>query len=179
MTTPRVLVVDDDDGVNLFLYRVVEDTFSKNVNPPRDKPQPRRPPLSLNLYYLLTGYAKKSNGAGQDDVTAHQLFGNAMAILHEYPVLNDIHDGDFDADVSTQFAPELHDAKVVEHGRGRSIISQCFKPRERFVVTFQVELRQRGEKLRTAGERRFGRHWLHRFQRLRMIALLLVYIPQG
>ena len=76
-------------------------------------------------------------------------------------------------------APKLHDAKVVEHGRGRSIISQCFKPRERFVVTFQVELRQRGEKLRAAGEGRIGRHWLHRFQRLRMIALLLVYIPQG
>jgi len=116
-STPKVTTlppdddrVDDDDGVNLFLYRVVEDAFSKNVNPPRDKPRPRRPPLSLNLYYLLTGYAKKSNGAGQDDVTAHQLLGNAMAILHEHPVLNDVHDGDFDADVPTQFAPELHDA---------------------------------------------------------------------
>jgi hypothetical protein len=104
--------VDDNDGVNLFLYRVAEDPHLKNANWPGDKSHDamRRPALSLNLYYLLTGYAKKQNGAGHDDVTAHQLLGNAMAILHEYPVLNDIHDADFDADVTTQFPQELRDS---------------------------------------------------------------------
>ncbi len=118
-TTPKVTTlppdddrVDDNDGVNLFLYRVTEDPFTKNTDWRGDKSNPaaRRPPLSLNLYYLLTSYAKKANGAAQDDITAHQLLGNAMAILNEFPVLNDIHDGDFDADLDTQFAQELRDS---------------------------------------------------------------------
>lgn len=118
-STPKVTTlppdddrVDDNDGVNLFLYRVVEDPHLKNANWPGDKSNgpARRPALSLNLYYLLTGYAKKQNSAAWDDVTAHQLLGNAMAILHEYPVLNDIHDADFDADVNTQFPQELRES---------------------------------------------------------------------
>ena len=104
--------VDDNDGVNLFLYRVSTDPYNKNMNWRGDKSNPgtRRPALSLNLYYMLTGYAKKSNGAAQDDVTAHQILGNAMAILHEHPVLNEIHDADFDADVDSQFAQELRNS---------------------------------------------------------------------
>ena len=118
-TTPKVTAVspdddrvDDDDGVNLFLYRVSEDPFTKNMDWRGDKSNPgvRRSALSLNLNYLLTGYAKKSNGTAQDDITSHQLLGNAMAILNEHPVLNDIHDGDFDADLDTQFPKELRDS---------------------------------------------------------------------
>jgi hypothetical protein len=118
-STPKVTTlppdddrVDDNDGVNLFLYRVSEDPYSRNSNWRGDKSSPaiRWPALSLNLYYLLTGYAKKSNGATQDDITAHQLLGNAMAILHEHPVLNEIHDADFDADLNTQFPQELRDS---------------------------------------------------------------------
>ncbi len=105
--------VDDDDGVNLFLYRVAEDPFNKNMDWRGDRTHPngaRRRPLTLNLFYLLTSYAKQANGAHREDITAHQLLGNAMAILHEYPVLNDVHDGDFDADLDTQFAKELRDS---------------------------------------------------------------------
>ena len=118
-STPKVTTlppdddrVDDNDGVNLFLYRVSEDPFHKNMNWPGDRSNQgvRRPALCLNLYYLLTGYAKKSNGTAQDDVTAHQLLGNAMAVLHDHPVLNDIHDADFDADLNTQFQQELRDS---------------------------------------------------------------------
>jgi hypothetical protein len=102
--------VDDADGINLFLYRVEESPFAKNRDWPEDRSNStgsKRPPLTLTLHYLLTAYAKKSNGAVQDDITAHQILGNAMTILHEYPVLNDIHDSDFDASLDTQFAPEL------------------------------------------------------------------------
>lgn len=118
-TTPKVTTlppdderVDDNDGVNLFLYRVSEDSFNKNMDWRGDKSNAgaHRPALSLNLYYLLTSYTKKSNGSAQDDITAHQLLGNAMAILNEYPVLNNTHDGDFDADLDTQFPQELRDS---------------------------------------------------------------------
>jgi hypothetical protein len=102
--------IDTADGVNLFLYRVSEDPFGKNDPWRGDRDHPngsKRPPLSLVLHYLLTAYAKKGDAIAQDDITAHRILGNAMAIFHEYPVLNDVHDADFDADLVTQFADEL------------------------------------------------------------------------
>ncbi|HEX8353316.1 MAG TPA: Pvc16 family protein [Pyrinomonadaceae bacterium] len=105
--------VDDADGVNLFLYRVSQNPHMSNTPWRGDANNPgggRRPPLSLTLHYMLTAYAKKADGAALDDVTAHQLLGNAMAVLHEQPVLNDVHDADFDASLDTQFAGELRDS---------------------------------------------------------------------
>lgn len=104
--------VSEDNGVNLFLYRVTESPFAKNMNWRGDRANPPgdRPPLAVTLDYLLTAYAKKVANSAQDDVTAHQLLGNAMAILHDYPVLNDIHDADFDADLDTQFPAELRNS---------------------------------------------------------------------
>ncbi len=118
--TPKVTTLppDDDrvgenDGVNLFLYRVSVNPFLSNTNWRGDKQNPvekKRTPLALTLHYLLTAYAKKADGAALDDVTAHQLLGNAMSILHEYPVLNDVHDADFDANLEAQFAAELRNS---------------------------------------------------------------------
>jgi hypothetical protein len=119
-STPKVTTLppDDDrvnqnDGVNLFLYRVSANPFVNNMDWRGDRSNPngsRRAPLSLTLHYLLTAYAKKADAAAMDDVTAHHLLGNAMAILHEYPVLNEIRDSDFDAGQDTQFAAELRNS---------------------------------------------------------------------
>lgn len=101
--------VSADNGVNLFLYKVSESPQARNMNWRGDRSNPTsgdRPPLALTLHYLMTAYSKKTDSA-RDDITAHQLLGNAMAVLHKNPVLNDVHDGDFDADVDTQFAPDL------------------------------------------------------------------------
>ena len=102
--------VTEETGVNLFLYRLTENQFLRNTPWAGDRANPGgspRPPLTLSLHYILTGYAKKVVGSAQEDVTAHQLLGNAMAVLHDNPVLNDVHDGDFDAALDTQFAAEL------------------------------------------------------------------------
>lgn len=102
--------VDDDNGVNLFLYRVAESPFMKNVDWRGDQLNPqvvKRPPLALTLHYLLTAYAKKSDSTALEDITAHKILGNAMAIIHNYPILNDIHDGDFDANIDDHLASEL------------------------------------------------------------------------
>jgi hypothetical protein len=110
---PDDIRVDDADGVNLFLYRVATSPFASNVDWRGDKTNPngsKRPPLALTLHYLLTAYAKTGGVAAQDDITSHQILGNAMAIFHEYPVLNDIHDSDFDASLDSQFAPELRNS---------------------------------------------------------------------
>src|SRR4029077_6813 len=71
--------VSEDTGVNLFLYRLSENAFLKNMPWQGDRSHPNgstHPPLALTLNYFLTGYAKKVAGAAQDDVTAHQLLGN-------------------------------------------------------------------------------------------------------
>lgn len=105
--------VSEDTGINLFLYKVSESPFLKNADWRGDRTNPvkgNRPPLALTLSYLVTSYAKKTANSAQDDVTAHQLLGNAMSILHENPVVNDIHDSDFDADIDTQFPPELRNS---------------------------------------------------------------------
>ncbi len=105
--------IDASDGVNLFLYRFTESPFASNVDWPGDRSRPggaKWPPLALTLHYLLTAYAKKSSTTAQDDITAHQILGNAMTILHGYPVLNDIHDGEFDANLDEHFPKELRDA---------------------------------------------------------------------
>jgi hypothetical protein len=105
--------VDEADGVNLFLYRVTESPFTKNIEWRGDRSNParsKRPPLTLSLHYLLTAYAKKGDSTAQDDITAHQILGNALSILHENATLNDIHDSEFDADLNTNFAAELRDS---------------------------------------------------------------------
>lgn len=105
--------VSDETGLNLFLYRIHENPFTKNMDWRGDKLNPvqnGKPPLSLTLTYLMTAYITKAGGTPQDDITTHQLMGNAMSVLHDYPVLNDIHDSDFDAGLDTQFAPELRNA---------------------------------------------------------------------
>jgi Pvc16 N-terminal domain/IPT/TIG domain len=105
--------VTDDIGINLFLYRVSENPFASNMDWRGDRVAPvngNRPPLALTLSYMMTAYAKKTGGTAQDDIATQQLLGNAMAILHENPVLNDIHDSEFDADLDTQFAAELRNA---------------------------------------------------------------------
>ena len=105
--------VSDSDGVNLFLYRVAESPFIKNSDWRGDKVNPsgsKRPPLALTLHYLLTAYAMKGDSTAQDDITAHHLLGNAMAVLHEHPVLNDVHDSDFDASLDAQLAAELRNS---------------------------------------------------------------------
>ncbi|HZD96362.1 MAG TPA: Pvc16 family protein, partial [Candidatus Sulfotelmatobacter sp.] len=104
--------VSADNGLNLFLYKISESPFARNMNWRGDRSNPTpgdRPPLAVTLHYLVTAYSKKTDSA-RDDITSHQLLGNAMAVLHENPVLNDVHDGDFDADVDAQFAAELRDS---------------------------------------------------------------------
>jgi hypothetical protein len=105
--------VSDENGINLFLYKVNESPFANNMDWRGDRVSPSigtRPPLALTLSYMMTAYAKKTGGTAQDDITTQQLLGNAMAILHQNPVLNDIHDSEFDAASDTQFAPELRNA---------------------------------------------------------------------
>lgn len=86
-----VLSPDEPGGdrrVNLFLYKVELNPAFENLDWQVSPVDPGRlvpPPLSLNLYYLLTAYAP--NDAQLGNVTAHAILGDAMRVFHEHPVL--------------------------------------------------------------------------------------------
>ncbi len=97
----------DENKLNIYLYRVVENPFFKN----RDWPGNRvshglpYPSLALNLFYLLTPYATKEE---YDTTLPHQILSDAMQIFHENPIINDTHDSDFDAD--TELSADLRNS---------------------------------------------------------------------
>lgn len=93
-TVPVTILAPDETGgnqrVNLFLYKVEENSFLKNEDwmvKPGDSSQLVPPPLSLNLFYLMTPYA--TNDAQIGNATAHEILGEAMRAFYENPVIPD------------------------------------------------------------------------------------------
>jgi hypothetical protein len=84
----------ESSGVNLYLYRVAESPFTRNQPWPGDRvtPPSNRPPLGLDLYYLLTplGPRPDDTSVNQGD-DAHTMLGLAMRALQENPILNQVH----------------------------------------------------------------------------------------
>jgi hypothetical protein len=87
---------DDEVRLNLFLYRISENPYLKNREiPGRGQGNGYgHPPLSLNLHYLLTAYGRVGSGGVTtgtpvDERIAHYLLGNAMRILHDFPVITE------------------------------------------------------------------------------------------
>jgi Pvc16 N-terminal domain len=67
--------------LNLFLYQVLENPFAKNQ--PWGSPSSTvqaYPALALNLFYMLTPYAR-------DTISAHQVLTHAMGILHDNSIV--------------------------------------------------------------------------------------------
>ena len=93
--------VKDRDGIHLglFLYASIESPMLKNepmrpaVNGTR-----KRPPMMLDLYYLLTAYGNPNapGEASGREIDAHRLLRLSMSALHRNGVL-----------VGTQLPPEL------------------------------------------------------------------------
>jgi hypothetical protein len=79
-----------DQRINLFLYKVEENSFLRNEDwtvKPGNTSQLVPPPLSLNLYYLMTPYAKSDPQTG--NATAHEILGEAMRVFYENSVIPD------------------------------------------------------------------------------------------
>ncbi|WP_250287519.1 DUF4255 domain-containing protein [Frankia sp. CiP1_Cm_nod2] len=79
--------------LNLFLYRVSESPYLKNLDaPPAGSPtRYGSPPLSLHLHYLLTAFGSVLDSAGDthDESRAQLVLGSAMRVLHETPILTE------------------------------------------------------------------------------------------
>jgi hypothetical protein len=100
---PVTILAPDEPGgdqrVNLFLYKIEENAFLKNedwTSKPGNANQLVPPPLSLNLYYLMTPYARNDPQTG--NVTAHEILGEAMRVFYENPVIPQDH---LEADLKT------------------------------------------------------------------------------
>lgn len=84
-----ILSPDESGGnrrINLFLYKVQENEVLRNTDWQLERGSANRlvpPPLSLNLFYLLTPYAQNDPQTG--NAVAHQILGDAMRVLYENP----------------------------------------------------------------------------------------------
>jgi hypothetical protein len=73
----------EPNQLNVFLYQVTPNLGWRNARLPALDPRGARvsrPPLALDLHYLLSAY-------GAQDLNAEVLLGYAMQLLHEQPVL--------------------------------------------------------------------------------------------
>jgi Pvc16 N-terminal domain/IPT/TIG domain len=106
--TPKVpvtvLAPDEPGGdrrINLFLYKVIENDVLRNQDwqvKPGDSTQLVPPPLSLNLFYLMTAYCPNDDVCG--NAGAHQILGDAMRVFYEHAIVSQDH-----------LVPELRDAR--------------------------------------------------------------------
>ncbi|NIM18420.1 MAG: DUF4255 domain-containing protein [Candidatus Aminicenantes bacterium] len=74
--------------INLFLYKVQENPALKNMDwqvKPGSPSQLVPPPLSLNLFYLVTAYNQNDQETGNSP--AHKILGEAMRVFYEYPIV--------------------------------------------------------------------------------------------
>lgn len=82
----------EDARVNLFLYRVTENGQLANTDRNAPNGAYGRPPLALDLHYLLTAYGTTTGTADAnaiDERVAHYVLGSAMRVLHDFAVITD------------------------------------------------------------------------------------------
>ncbi|MCP4656022.1 MAG: DUF4255 domain-containing protein [bacterium] len=128
-----------DRRINLFLYQVQESAALRNADwqPRADDPGTLMPPpLSLNLFYLMTAYAANDPQTGNS--TAHEILGDAMRVFHEYPI---VPEGSLDPgllDAREEIRVMLHALDLEELSRVWNTFTQPF----RLSVLYEVSVVQ-------------------------------------
>lgn len=138
-----VLAPDESGGgsrrVNLFLYKAQENASLKNLDW-----QPKRgnssrlvpPPLSLNLFYLVTTYAPNDPQSGNS--AAHELLGEAMRVFYENPIVSPAYLTEGLADANHQIKIMLNTLDLEELSRVWNTFTQPF----RLSVLYEVSVVQ-------------------------------------
>jgi hypothetical protein len=105
-TRPLDIARDNTSGnqLNLFLYHNELNASWRNMNIPwkAGPGEAGRPPLPLNLYYLITAF-----GQNNDEMVSHRLLGRAMGVLHDQAELSA-------ADIEAATQIELPDSDLHE-----------------------------------------------------------------
>jgi hypothetical protein len=145
--------------INLFLYKVQENPAFKNQDWQLKRGSATvlaPPPLSLNLFYLMTPYAP--NDAQTGNSTAHAILGDAMRVFHENPVIPKDHlpDGLLDAAEQIQIFPNTLDME--ELARVWSTFTQPFRLSVFYQITVvQIDAAAAGERLMAPRVREIGK----------------------
>ena len=74
-----------ENQLNLFLYQVSPNAAWSNLSIPPNSGS-ARPPLALNLHYLITAYGSDDDTAG---IFRHWILGLAMSALHDHPIIDE------------------------------------------------------------------------------------------
>lgn len=104
--------------LNLYLFKISENGFLKNQEiPGQGHPGSYgHPPLSLDLHYLLTAHGSKDTAA-DGDLEAQQILGDAMRVLHDFPMITpSLHEDDDDTKpriLDTSLVGEFERVKLV------------------------------------------------------------------
>ena len=78
----EVVVPSMAPTANLFLFRVAENTYAKNqIRLPVGTDVLQKPPLALNLFYVLTPFA-------EDKLDEHRVLGEAMRVLYDHAIVS-------------------------------------------------------------------------------------------
>ena len=140
---PVTILAPDEAGgerrINLFLYKVRENPHLNNMDwqvSREDSSQLTPPPLSLDLYYLMTPYADNDEVTG--NTTSHEILGEAMRVFYEHAIVPAEH-----------LAGELSDAreqiKVMQSAMDMEELSQVwgtFAEAFRLSVLYEVSVVQ-------------------------------------
>lgn len=114
--------------VNLYLFRVVEDPHTKNQEwLPVATEILRKPPLTLNLFYVLTPFA-------QDELDEQRILGEAMRILYDHATIEGVLLKGSLADTDEQLSVDLNQFSLEELVRIWNASNQAY----RLSVCYQV-----------------------------------------
>jgi hypothetical protein len=85
--TPEEMGEIPEQGLSLWLYRVIRDEFQLNRPPTRIAPDRlRRAPLPVRLHYLLTPIVTGGNGVGAPELE-QLIVGKVLEVFHDQPTL--------------------------------------------------------------------------------------------
>jgi hypothetical protein len=85
--TPEEMAEIPEQGLSVWLYRVLRDEFQLNRAPARTAPDRlRRAPLPVRLHYLLTPIASGGNGVGAPELEQY-IVGKVLEVFHDQPTL--------------------------------------------------------------------------------------------
>lgn len=124
-----------EEGISLYLYRVTVNTTRRNL-PMRQEPNGRRsrPPLPLDLYYMLTPWAKTA-------AKQQRLLGWAMRKLEDTPILPAGLMNHYGSETET-FRQEEAVELICEPIPLQDMISiwEVFKPHQQLSVTYVARM---------------------------------------
>jgi hypothetical protein len=89
LNTPDEMEEAGEQGISLWLYRVVRDDNRLNAPPIRTAPDRLRPPpLPMRLHYLVTPLFERLHGLAAPEVE-QTLLGKVLQLFYETPQLRD------------------------------------------------------------------------------------------